>query len=463
MQKRINLTVSHALKSLNTIFVVFFLSALLVASSTVSFASPISAELQKVVLDDKPEWTVTYRLDKPAEQIVFLRNPDRSRTTRWLPQDSDIEIAYDDASHQEVVRSQSGKPLTTVTFLLTPTYKHLGKDYAPFSPFSDGGNASHTGRLFACANTCSEEDNEWHLTLTVPSDEHIVLNGKVAQKSVSWIDNNDGRNVYVGKQQPIITENVVALIDAGLPESIKVSLEEDIPKIMAFFSHSLNSLKGEKPMLLASYANVDDHSTQGGTLPNQIFMHWNRQDLDEQANNRNFINQTLWFFAHEVAHLYQPGNTDGVSENNEQSWLHEGNADYFAALAMNFLYEDTSSYVENRTIRAFESCIEGLEQTTLANAYKTGHFNLYYSCGMIMHRAIDNVVQQKTFGEESLFTVWQRLQKAVSKGMPPGTTTFLTLLEPYNAPELMKAINDATRNDALKAIQGIEALYQMNQ
>lgn len=454
---------SHALKSLNTIFVVFFLSALLVASSTVSFASPISAELQKVVVDDKPEWTVTYRLDKPAEQIVFLRNPDRSRTTRWLPQDSDIKIAYDDASHREVVRSQSGKPLTTVIFLLTPTYKHLGKDYAPFSPFSDGGNAIHTGRLFACANTCSEEDNEWHLTLTVPSDEHIILNGKVAQKSMSWIDNNDGRNVYVGKQQPIITENVVALIDAGLPESIKVSLEEDIPKIMAFFSHSLSPLKGEKPMLLASYANVDDHSTQGGTLPNQIFMHWNRQDLDEQANNRNFINQTLWFFAHEVAHLYQPGNTDGVSENNEQSWLHEGNADYFAALAMNFLYEDTSSYVENRTIRAFESCIEGLEKTTLANAYKTGHFNLYYSCGMIMHRAIDNVVQQKTFGEESLFTVWQRLQKAVSKGMPPGTTTFLTLLEPYNAPELMKAINDATSNDALKAIQGIEALYQMNQ
>ena len=69
MQKRINLTVSHALKSLNTVFVVFFLSALLVASSTVSFASPISAELQKVVVNDKPEWTVTYRLDKPADSF----------------------------------------------------------------------------------------------------------------------------------------------------------------------------------------------------------------------------------------------------------------------------------------------------------------------------------------------------------------------------------------------------------
>ena len=348
-----------------------------------------------------------------------------------------------------------------MSFLLTPTYKHLGKDYAPFSPFSDGGNAFHSGRLFACANACTEEDNKWHLTLNVPSDEHIVLNGKVMKSSVSWTDNNDGRVVYVGKQQPIITDDVVALIDPGLPESIKASLEEDIPNMMAFFSHSLNPLKGEKPMLFASYANVDDHSTQGGTLPNQIFMHWNRQDLNEQANNSSFVNQTLWFFAHEVAHLYQPGSTEGVSENEEQSWLHEGNADYFAAIAMNFLYEDANSYVESRMTRAFESCTEGLAQTTLARAYKNGHFNLYYSCGMIMYRAIDSVVQKKTLGEESLFTLWKRLQKAVNSGMPPGTATFLTLLEPYNAPELIKAINNATSDDAFKAIQGIETLYQL--
>ena len=79
-----------------------------------------------------------------------------------------------------------------------------------------------------------------------------------------------------------------------------------------------------------------------------------------------------------------------------------------------------------------------------------------------MHRAIDSVVQQKTLGEESLFTVWKRLQKAVSNGMPPGTATFLALLEPYNAPELIDAINNATSDDVSKAIQGIEALYQMN-
>ena len=46
--------------------------------------------------------------------------------------------------------------------------------------------------------------------------------------------------------------------------------------------------------------------------------------------------------------------------------------------------------------------------------------------------------------------------KAVNSGMPSGTTTFLTLLEPYNAPELIKAINNATSDDAFKAIHELK-------
>ena len=452
----------NTLRNVITLALTFFVLLFTNCLTSAGIASPISTVIEKAQTDSGTTWVLSYTLNTPSERLVFIRNPDSSRVTRWLPINSDIEIVYNIAEQQEVVRSKTGKLISNVSFLLTPTYKHLGKDYAPFSPFSDGGNAFHSGRLFACANACTEGDNKWQLTLNVPSDEHIVLNGKLTKNSVSWTDSNDGRVVYVGRQQPIITDDVVALIDPGLPKSIKDSLEEDIPKIMAFFSDSLNPLKGEKPVLFASYANVDDHSTQGGTLPNQIFMHWNRQDLDEQANNSSFVNQTLWFFAHEVAHLYQPGSTQGVSENEEQSWLHEGNADYFAAIAMNFLYEDANSYVESRMTRAFESCTEGLAQTTLARAYKNGHFNLYYSCGMIMHRAIDSVVQQKTLGEETLLTVWKRLQKAVNSGMPPGTATFLTLLEPYNAPELIDAINSATGDDDKKALEGIQTLYRMN-
>lgn len=426
-------------------------------------APNIFITLEKTASGSSSKWVSTYTLNTPAKQMVFVRNPDSSRTTRWSAQDSDIEIVFDSNLRHEIVRSKTGKLLSTVSFLLEPTYKHLGKDYAPFSPFSDGGNLFHTGRLFACIDACTDKDNMWNITLNVPSNEHIVLNGEVIKSSAAWVDKNDGRVIYVGKQKPIASESVVAIIDPGLPESLRASLEDDIPKIMNFFSQALNPIEGKRPALFASYAKVDDHSTQGGTLPNQIFMHWNRNDLEEHTKSSSFIKQTLWFFAHEVAHLYQPGNTEGVSKNNEQSWLHEGSADYFASVAMNLLCEDANTYVENRMTTAFERCSDGLTQSTLANAHKNGHFSLHYSCGMIIHRAIDNVVQEKTLGKESLFTIWKQLQKAVSRGMAPGTETFLTLLQPYNAPELVKAINDAISDDASKAIQGIEALYQMNQ
>ena len=161
--------------------------------------SNVLIHLEKSKTDALERWVVTYALTTPAKTLTFVRNPDISRSSRWFAQDSDKEIVFDHAKRQDVVRSKSGKFISTVSFLLTPTYKHLGKDYAPFSPFSDGGNAFHTGRLFACANTCTQE--KWQLTLSVPSDEHIVLNGKVTKNTVSWTDNNDGRVVYVGKQQ----------------------------------------------------------------------------------------------------------------------------------------------------------------------------------------------------------------------------------------------------------------------
>ena len=47
-----------------------------------------------------------------------------------------------------------------VKFTLTPTYRHLSKDYAPFSPFSDGGLLFHSGRFFACADECADSDND---------------------------------------------------------------------------------------------------------------------------------------------------------------------------------------------------------------------------------------------------------------------------------------------------------------
>jgi len=211
------------------------------------------------------KWTLTYQTHKPASRLSFVRNPDNSRIERWKPITSDFEIVS--IENQEYLIKKDGSNFNKVSLLLTPTYKHLSKDYAPFSPYSSDGSLIYTGRLFACIDTCRDEVNQWQLSMQVPEGEHMIVAGKVLTGATSWIDTDDGMNVYVGSQKPIETQNVIAVIDHGLPERIKRSLDTDIPKLMNYFEQRLGEIKGVKPTLFASYANIDGHSSQGVVTP----------------------------------------------------------------------------------------------------------------------------------------------------------------------------------------------------
>ncbi len=383
-------------------------------------------------------WTLTYQMDRPANRLGFVRNPDNSRIERWKPVSSDFEIVF--VEGKEYLNRKDGSLFEHVELTLTPTYKHLSKDYAPFSPYSDGGVLIHTGRLFSCINKCADDANDWQISMNIPQDEHLIVNGKVYTKSASWVDSDDGMNVYVGRQKPIETDSVIAVIDSGLPEKIQSSLNADIPKLMVYFQERLGKLSGVKPTLYASYAKVDDRSSQGGTLPNQIFMHWNLNDLNKKIKDAKFINQTTWFFAHEVAHLYQRSKVGALNGESNQSWLHEGNADWLAALALLDLYPNTEAYVTEKIDRFKDHCVKGLTGLTLIEAANKGQFGLYYTCGLLIHQAIDHAVQKKSNGRKNIYFLWNEFRQRVEQGDEKGPETFLALVEQYASKELVVRI-----------------------
>ncbi|MBN7819962.1 hypothetical protein [Bowmanella yangjiangensis] len=374
-------------------------------------------------------WILTYQTTRPASRLAFVRNPDASRTQRWQPLQSDFEIIYE--QDEEFIKRKDNSPFTQVSLRLTPTYKHLSKDYAPFSPYSDGGNLIYTGRLFACIERCTSDINGWSISLTIPPNEHMLLAGQVISGEAHWQDYDDGRNVYVGNQMPIITSHVIAQVDSGLPPQLQGTLAGDIPAFMDFFAAKLGKLMGEKPMLFASYAKVKDGSAQGGTLPNQIFMHWNRDDLSAQDATPEFQNNTLWFFAHEVAHLYQHGSQEQVYADAEASWLHEGHADYLASQALLAQHPQLADYVSERFAKARTSCQKGLAQIGLHDAAEQGQFHLYYSCGMLIHQAIDRAWQNNSADKLTTFDLWQDYRKRVGQGQKAGAVTFWQVAKQY--------------------------------
>ena len=96
----------------------------------------------------------------------------------WIPVSDEFHVIYSEG--QEYLLRKDGAIFSEVSVRLTPTYTHLAKDYAPFSPFSDGGVLIYTGRLFACANTCDDNSNQWQFSLQVPDNEHILIDGQTA-------------------------------------------------------------------------------------------------------------------------------------------------------------------------------------------------------------------------------------------------------------------------------------------
>ena len=118
----------------------WILLLLLLFSSRGIAASEISAVIIK---SPAGSWSVSYTSDAPVTRISFQRSPDSSRGKRWRIKSADFKVVK--VNDYETVRRVDGKPFTQVEFELTPTYISLPKDYAPFSPFTDGGMLFHSG------------------------------------------------------------------------------------------------------------------------------------------------------------------------------------------------------------------------------------------------------------------------------------------------------------------------------
>lgn len=351
-------------------------------------------------------WQAAYTLAASARMLRFTRNPGDSRRPRWvLP--ADFEIAHEDGVDR--LRRRDGRPFDAVTVSVPARYAVLPKEYAPFSPFTDGALLVHTGQFHACAGPaeCAGEAR-WSLTVVPPAGARTIVHGAIGER-VRFADGDDGTNVYVGAGEPLASPDFVAVIDAGLPGPVRAALDRLLPSLMREFGARLAPPPG-KPMLFASLdpqpPSGSGFNHQGGTLPGQVFMHLYGEDW-ARATEQQVGGYLPWFFAHEAAHLFQ--HTDGAAGYHmQQAWIHEGGADAFAALSVARL-GGTRDYVDRRVGKAVAACAKGLAGLggrPLNASAEAGAFDNYYQCGLLMQLAIDGEVRRASRGRRDLFDVW---------------------------------------------------------
>ena len=345
------------------------------------------------------EWTVAYTLPAPAAELVFVRSPDDSRGEDWTAPDG-FKIVFEGGS--ERARRTDGQPFSEIRFGVPPRYRDLPKDYAPFMPFGDGGRLFYTGRMFACGGECPD-DARWTMSIET-AQEFVLVDGERHDARASWSDSGQGRNVYVGHAEPVVSDDVVALIDTALPPQIRRQLETYLPRFSAHFTQQLGAL-GYTPMLFASYdVSPQDGrwGRQGGTLPGQVFMHFYGQVWPSRIDDPALPDDLAWFFAHEAGHMYQH---EAWADGDVNAWIHEGGAEAFAALALRA--QGAGNVAEAKVASARRECTAAVAQTSVRDAIAAGKFDVAYSCGLLVSLAIDDAVKRTDRGGDGLYKVWR--------------------------------------------------------
>lgn len=390
------------------------------------------------------QWQVRYDFAQPVDRLEFKSSPDDSRGRTWLP-DQGFEIVTTDRG--EVARRKDGATFRTVRFRMSPTYSVLPKEYAPFSPFGDGGMLFHTGRFFACQDRCPA-DASWSMYLWAASEDRIILDGKAMKAQAQWIDSDDGRSVYVGKNVPQQTEDFIAVLDAALPERIRGQLLAQLPEFMHLFSGKLGVLP-IRPMLFVSYdvSHPKGWGRQGGVLPGQVFVHFYGSKWPAEMEKPGFPDELAWHLAHEAAHLYQ-GST---STESGDAWITEGGAEALAAMA---LRADASAYVQSTEEKAPGECREFLKGRSVRETIAAGTYDAAYSCGMLINLAIDSKVRLAT-KHDGLYAVWRNyLRRASKDGSVVSTAAYLEAVSDVGDADLAEWVQKAVAEQGANMILG---------
>ncbi|MEO1078038.1 MAG: hypothetical protein AAFY29_00675 [Pseudomonadota bacterium] len=350
--------------------------------------SPVSATIS-VQADETAR--VRYALREPIMALHYERELDGYRSQLWTP--SDPAFRWVPEGEGERLERIDGERFSRVELSIPIDYRALPKSYAPFSPFSQGDTLLHSGQFHVCLSGLCQDPLP--LAITVLADGLTVgVHGRRTPNSATFISRDSGTNVFVGKLSPVDADGFIAVIDPGLPDRTHAHLENSLPQAMRYFE----AFYGKLPFKPELYVSIDSRpapggrkSTQGGTLPNQIFMHFDGEDAEGRVRERD-PRSLDWFFAHEAAHLFQRDGTGQRGFDDKAAWIHEGGAEAMAALAIARRGDEEQAYSVERVQQAHTACEAGLADTTMDRASAEGRFHLHYQCGLLLWLALDELL-----------------------------------------------------------------------
>jgi hypothetical protein len=264
----------------------------------------------------------------------------------------------------------------------------MAGDYDPSLIFSDGAVALYSGQfdafptddLAAVARLQPGVELPWNSARVTWRDRAgpVLANGRrVAAATI--MSEGEGTYILFGGRAPVVTPDLVLVMDPELPAWVRNSVASTTPGIFARYAAALGPWRGGKPTIMMSWAGPTPGVTSmgGGALLGLIVMRFEGAGvLSETAAARQ---SNLWFIAHESAHFWL-GQTVTV-QTAQDGWITEGGADLLAFRAVGAA--DPTYDPRAQLQAAVNDCVRLSTGHGIATANERNEHRAYYACGAV--------------------------------------------------------------------------------
>jgi hypothetical protein len=358
--------------------------------------APIRPAEEVAVVRRGDLWTADFRFHRSAKAWVFARSPlaalaGRSwRAASWTVETRGVRLQRRGRYDILVAHGRSVPRLVRIRF--RPFGADVETSYNPALVFTDGSVALYSDQFSAFPYRSAEAAGRLPVDLEqagitrVPARTSfrdlagpVLLAGRYLRSAtLDHDDNGTGTYVLFGGGAPIVTRDLTAIFDPGLPAWLRAELVRASPAILALYALEMGP-PGHKLTILANWrgATAKSMTMSGGNLDGLLALTFEGERLlkrDPQVVARN-----LWFIAHEAAHNWL-GRAIRYS-NQHESWITEGGADLLAIRAVAAVDPAFDRRAELQG--EVDDCIALSRGRGIAGAIERGEFRAYYACGAV--------------------------------------------------------------------------------